>query len=539
MLSEALFSSIINHCTNPEVCDAEALSDIFDPILTQQRRSILQIPFWKNEDRFVSLIFDLLNRLLSVKLGNGRRPICDLLVNRPDFHVKTVTNHAGREFTDLSFLGAFFSYGLPFEERDAALCTKYFEGNVGSSPEAELMQMKNYQSRQQSIARKIHSIIHPLVVNGSTRTSILKWIATAIEKSEKRRQMRSELVKYGTHRFFFYLQSVLYDLSSKIELDKVNPKYPFQGNSVVDIKEKTRMKMMQKEAEEYEKQFMDVTAEEKFTTICFFLTMHCADITLPPALEKLRSIKRHLYELKERIESHKTAIENEPNPTDRRRKKMDMEYRSMIDSAKRINRIRLCYETYIKDPQYQELAIAFAHKQLSLLMAAVPLDFAQSALVSSLPEDAPELFRAYPEFYLEDLLNLYTYDIKNIYPLLAQNPEWAGHVMVLFCCMHFFNNPFLTAKLVEVLTLITTVVTGNAQLWMYVTNQPLAKKFFVPALIKFYSEVETGVDFYEKFSIRRNIQVIFKSLWESYEYRSTIIALATLVITKSKNMFKI
>lgn len=37
---------------------------------------------------------------------------------------------------------------------------------------------------------------------------------------------------------------------------------------------------------------------------------------------------------------------------------------------------------------------------------------AQSALVSSLPEDAPELFRAYPEFYLEDLLNLYTYDIK-------------------------------------------------------------------------------------------------------------------------------
>ena len=37
---------------------------------------------------------------------------------------------------------------------------------------------------------------------------------------------------------------------------QVNPKYPFQGNSLVDIKEKTRMKMMQKEAEEYEKQFM-------------------------------------------------------------------------------------------------------------------------------------------------------------------------------------------------------------------------------------------------------------------------------------------
>ena len=38
--------------------------------------------------------------------------------------------------------------------------------------------------------RKIHSIIHPLVVNGPTRTPILKWIATAVEKSEKRRQMR-------------------------------------------------------------------------------------------------------------------------------------------------------------------------------------------------------------------------------------------------------------------------------------------------------------------------------------------------------------
>ena len=70
---------------------------IFDPILTQQRRSILQIPFWKNEDRFVSLIFDLLNRLLSVKLGNGRRPICDLVgfniyANSRIFSLVVVTN---------------------------------------------------------------------------------------------------------------------------------------------------------------------------------------------------------------------------------------------------------------------------------------------------------------------------------------------------------------------------------------------------------------------------------------------------------------
>ncbi|VDO61881.1 unnamed protein product [Heligmosomoides polygyrus] len=43
---------------------------------------------------------------------------------------------------------------------------------------------------------------------------------------------------------------------------------------------------------------------------------------------------------------------------------------------------------------------------------------------------------------------------------------------------------------------------------------------------QFYSDAEAGTDFYEKFSIRRNIQVIFQCLWNETYYRSVMIYLA-------------
>jgi len=61
-------------------------------------------------------------------------------------------------------------------------------------------------------------------------------------------------------------------------------------------------------------------------------------------------------------------------------------------------------------------------------------------------------------------------------------------------------------------------------------NDPLAVDHIVPALVKFYSDVEqTGAssEFYDKFSIRYHLSIIFKELWASPVHRSHFVDVAT------------
>lgn len=90
------------------------------------------------------------------------------------------------------------------------------------------------------------------------------------------------------------------------------------------------------------------------------------------------------------------------------------------------------------------------------------------------------------------------------------------------------------------------------QFHLALINSPLAINRLFPSLVKFYagiiqvvihfffrfwlyfilailSDVEStgaSTEFYDKFNIRRSIQVIFRSLWESAIYRSNITSYA-------------
>ncbi|KIH57147.1 u-box domain protein [Ancylostoma duodenale] len=185
----------------------------------------------------------------------------------------------------------------------------------------------------------------------------------------------------------------------------------------------------------------------------------------------------------------------------------------------------MCYECMLSDPSFISLALDFSSKQLQLLLNAITPNIRYE---NELPAVAPPLFAAYPEFYLDDVLDLVTFALKQTAPLLVgRNNDWPNHLLVFICCTHYFNNPFLAAKVVEVVMMLTPAVMPAAQnLWYQVINSPMAMEKLFPSLVKFYSDAEAGTDFYEKFSIRRNIQVIFQCLWNETYYRSIMIQLA-------------
>ena len=134
----------------------------------------------------------------------------------------------------------------------------------------------------------------------------------------------------------------------------------------------------------------------------------------------------------------------------------------------------------------------------------------------------------YPEMYLESALDFVVY-LMNAYPqlLLELRLNLPQQLLMFICSTHFFNNPFLAAKVIDVVYAICPEINPPMEdLHASLVNTPLAINKLVPSLIKFYSDVENGTDFYEKFNIRRSMQVIFRSLWKMPIYRSKICEIA-------------
>lgn len=82
------------------------------------------------------------------------------------------------------------------------------------------------------------------------------------------------------------------------------------------------------------------------------------------------------------------------------------------------------------------------------------------------------------------------------------------------CSASLVRNPYLIAKLVEVIFVIMPVIQPRCKdmFNMFMMN-PISENHLVSALMKFYTDVETtgsSSEFYDKFSIRYHISVIMK-----------------------------
>ncbi|CAJ0608499.1 unnamed protein product [Cylicocyclus nassatus] len=521
LVSNVFLGDIIAYCAKHE---AEALSEVFNPILSQQRNSMIFQHMMKNRDDCVHLLFRAVIQLLSIRI-DGRRPICDLMVERADFLPELVTGITGREIAHLSYLGPFISYGIPCDEFVTPLASKFFGDNETPKAEALNMMYESYRRRFETTRSLMHQIVHQLVANPSSRSRCLDYFAVVIKQNEKRAQMRADFATLASHTFMVNLMCVMFELSSKIDISKVNPMYPFQSNSRVDIAEKTRLKMDLQTGKDFAEKCP--AGDDKFTTECFFLTMQCQNICLQPGVNRLRSLRRHIVDIREQIRELQEQLNRVPEGifAEHEKNRISQKIKHRTEQKLSFTHTAMCYECMLADPSFISLALDFSSKQLQLLLNAITPNFRYE---SELPAAAPQLFAAYPEFYLDDVLDLVTFALKQAAALLVgRNNDWPNHLLVFICCTHYFNNPFLAAKVVEVVMMLTPAVMPAAQsLWYQVINSPMAMEKLFPSLVKFYSDAEAGTDFYEKFSIRRNIQVIFQCLWNETYYRSVMIQLA-------------
>jgi len=146
-----------------------------------------------------------------------------------------------------------------------------------------------------------------------------------------------------------------------------------------------------------------------------------------------------------------------------------------------------------------------------------------------LPAEPPMLFRLLPEWVVDDMADFLLFGLQFM-PGTVSNIVDLGLVtwlLTMLCHTHYFSNPYLVSKLVEVLFVVNPQVQEKTgEIYSRIMTHPISQEFLPSALMRFYTEVEqTGSsnEFYDKFTIRYHISIIMKSMWESPVHKMAIV----------------
>jgi ubiquitin conjugation factor E4 B len=211
-------------------------------------------------------------------------------------------------------------------------------------------------------------------------------------------------------------------------------------------------------------------------------------------LKTFRSL-RNYYRLVEELSSTKEEWENGPNA--RRNKQLMDQYQSQI---KKLAKVRMCAEVAIMDDEFLTRCLAFYDKLCKFIIALAtgsPADNdhlfgASFAREGRLPEspNAPLALAALPEFYVEDIAEFLLFLANWKSDLMAQSNVDVNNFLLLFICRaKWVSNPYLVAKLIEVLFVLVPEIQSNIshRFFENITGSHLAITHLGPALMNFYT----------------------------------------------------
>lgn len=528
-MPEEFTQSLITYCTDEDLAGSSALAEIFNPILDCAQKSMWCQQMSNKRNKEVAVYpYSLLKYLVCVKTPSSRRPIADLLVMRPDFLPEIRSGLGGRDFVRLCYLGPFFEYSTaPADNGVLSVYMPFFDCSQLPEDEQKPMLYNVYQNDLTLVRRHLHQIMHQLLANVTSRNQTLDFIAQVLSVNLKRRQLNPDRSKLASDGFMLNFFDVMLSLAEKVTFDKVNSYYIFHPQCRLDLKDETRLKLDLEQYSAFAKT-IDTSFEVKFSTECFFLTVQAQHLSVSGAIGHLKYLKRNMHEIDAGLNELRSQLQRLLAMQIREKAVIEAKLEQANIFRTRLIRSIMCLEAALYDPVFLHRALEFCSRQLTFIINIINPNFMKDGL---LPPEAPDLFGAMPEFYLENSLDFIIFLLKNNpVVLLESRLDLPQQLLVFICSTHYFNNKFLVAKIVEVLFMVCpSIMPAAYQFHQNVIKPELATKQLFPSLVKFYADVEStgaSTEFYDKFNIRRSIQVIFRSLWESTIYRSIIISYA-------------
>uniref|UniRef100_A0A8C0WHL3 Ubiquitin conjugation factor E4 n=1 Tax=Castor canadensis TaxID=51338 RepID=A0A8C0WHL3_CASCN len=501
--------------------DEEVFKQIFIPIL--QGLALAAKECSLDNDYFKYPLMAL-GELCETKFGKTH-PVCNLVASLPLWMPKSLSPGSGRELQRLSYLGAFFSFSV-FAEDDAKVVEKYFSGPAITLENSRVVS-QSLQHYLELGRQELFKILHSILLNGETREAALGYMAAVVNANMKKAQMQTDDRLVSTDGFMLNFLWVLQQLSTKIKLETVDPTYIFHPRCRITLpNDETRVNATMEDVNDWLTELygdQPPFSEPKFPTECFFLTLHAHHLSILP------SCRRYIRRLRAIRELNRTVEDLKNNESQWKDSPLATRHREMLKRCKtqlkKLVRCKACADAGLLDESLLRRCLNFYGLVIQLLLRI--LDPAYPDITLPLNSDVPKVFAALPEFYVEDVAE-FLFFIVQYSPQVLYEPCTQDIVMflvVMLCNQNYIRNPYLVAKLVEVMFMTNPAVQPRTQKFFeMIENHPLSTKLLVPSLMKFYTDVEhTGAtsEFYDKFTIRYHISTIFKSLWQNIAHHGT------------------
>ncbi|KAI3417196.1 uncharacterized protein J3R85_014674 [Psidium guajava] len=510
---------------------------------------------------------DLRGSVLKVSaLGNFQQPLraLMLLVSFP-MGAKSLVNHRwwipkgvylnGRVIEMTSILGPFFAVSaLP----DHAM----FKGqpDVGQQcfseastrrPADLLSSFTTIKTVMNNLYTSLKEVLLSLLKNADTRDSVLEYLAEVINKNASRAHIQVDPISCASSGMFVNLSAVMLqlcepfidrDLSKK---DKIDPKYVFYSNRL-DWRPLTALHASSEEVAEWinkgdtEKnsksgehnegqnrllQSQEATssgsgqssgterAKYPFICECFFMTARVLNLGLLKAFSDFKHLVQDISRCEDTLSTLKDAQGHTPS------QQLDVEIARLQKEMELYSQEKLCYEAQIlRDKDLIQWALSFYRLMVVWLVDMV------GGFKMPLPSDCPKEFACMPEHFVEDTMELLIFASR--IPRALDGvvlDDFMNFIIMFMASPQFIRNPYLRAKMVEVLNCWMPRRSGSSMTASLFEGHQLSLQFLVRNLLKLYVDIEfTGshTQFYDKFNIRHYIAELLEYLWQVPSHRN-------------------
>lgn len=377
-----------------------------------------------------------------------------------------------------------------------------------------------------------YDLFHRLVRAGAEpRERVLAFWGRLCELNAKRGALQVPSREVASDAFMVNVYDMLLRFAEPFaeptcaKIDRVDARY-LQYQRRFSTSTLTRLLASEAEAQAWEQAAVAPAAAPHFITEVFFLTARLSSLALGKVLRKMDQREKEMDRLRQRVD------ELEEGRAQWAHTSQGAHLDAMIARARaqtsKLHSEMVAVQTQLLEPGFLDRVLSFVSFTMTWLVRMVDPRGAHPRVCVALPlpAEVPEMVRMLPEHLFEDVCDVVLFyarrkpDVMSV-PVLE---SIATFCTVFLSCGWYVRNPFLKAKLAEMLSyLVMPYGPLRAGVLSDTLNtHPLALAHLVPALMTFWIEAEsTGshTQFYDKFNIRFHLSQVFQAIWDTPEHK--------------------
>ncbi|XP_045811335.1 probable ubiquitin conjugation factor E4 isoform X2 [Trifolium pratense] len=457
----------------------------------------------------------------------------------------------GRAIEMTSILGPFFHISaLPdqtFFKSNPDIGQQCFSDASTRRPSDLLSSFTTIKNVMNTLYDGLSEVLRNLLRSTDTRENVLEYLAEVINLNASRAHIQVDPITCASSGMFVNLSAVMLRLcepfldANLTKRDKIDAKYVHHANrlklsgltalhaSSEEVTEWLDSKNPAKEGEMIQcndgekrlKQSQEATssgsnnasAKYSFICECFFMTARVLNLGLLKAFSDFKHLVQDISRSEDTLATLKNMQGQSPSP------QLELDITRLEKELELYSQEKLCYEAQIlRDNTFIQNALSFYRLMIVWLVGLV------GGFKMPLPPTCPMEFSAMPEHFVEDAMELLIFASR--IPKALDGvvlDEFMNFIIMFMGSPDFIKNPYLRAKMVEVLNNWMPRRSGSSATATLFEGHQLSLEYLVRNLLKLYVDIEfTGshTQFYDKFNIRHNIAELLEYLWNVPSHRS-------------------